>query len=738
MKANIRFVFFLFLLTTKVQAQEKISALTTNSKLFTSDFSLKRLVNTFDSSTIYLSDTLALPFLDDFSKKNIQTYTPVYTGLEVSSVLKYSIVNQITGLPLAASSKYSATQGFLYVYDPVLDTLTFTLIPQVTFNYNNLATWPVIYSTINAYPSYSLLDTIGDLDQDTLWTSPTYTQFSARQFFQKVTDAGSYWIDSNAYHNYTFSKDPRTIGMMTFDGLKADGLPYLWNSGEGVADVLTAKPLDLDLLTANDSVYISFLYQRKGFGETPDPNDRFSLEFLNPITQLWEQAWFANGSLDDSWKVGHIRLLNPDYFNSGFQFRFLNEGSLTGILDHWHLDYVHLRKLSGIQDTLFKDFAFVSPIPTLLKTFTAVPWDHYKASPANRMTDVAPIVVRNSSNIPENNQNGILKIAQSNIVLGSNVLPASLLSGGSLNYAPRTTYSNLFDFSTGYAFDPTTLGKTARFDYSAIATAPFPNLAVNDTTFGMQVFEDFYAYDDGSAEAAYGVTGAQAQLAYRFDPYVADSIIGVKMHWAASVTDVQDKLFYLTVWEDNGGLPGNVLYQDNILFPKQPLYGDEKNQFVDYYFDDTLKVKITGPFYIGWKQVDAVRLNIGFDRNTNSLSNVYFSTNNGSSWTQSSIPGGGSLMMRPIISTKSNYDLSIKNEIDKQNATIYPNPFDQEISIETNLEEISFELYDLNGRKVKSGEGKKIETEDLTSGMYILQLSNKNKVIFSTTKIIKK
>ncbi|MFM7299889.1 MAG: hypothetical protein ACKO1R_01975, partial [Crocinitomicaceae bacterium] len=96
--------------------------------------------------------------------------------------------------------------------------------------------------------------------------------------------------------------------------------------------------------------------------------------------------------------------MNSNYFTSGFKFRFRNYGSLAGALDHFHVDYIHLRNLSFFNDTLFKDFAFSYPLTSLLKTYTSVPWDHYQNSTVNRMSDSLEVKVHNGSLLPENYQ----------------------------------------------------------------------------------------------------------------------------------------------------------------------------------------------------------------------------------------------------------------------------------------------------------------------------------------------
>ena len=94
-----------------------------------------------------------------------------------------------------------------------------------------------------------------------------------------------------------------------------------------------------------------------------------------------------------------------------------------------------------------------------------------------------------------------------------------------------------------------------------------------------QKFQNYYSYDDGSAEAAFGPTGAQSRLAVKFDAYEADSLIGVAMHFVPTVNDVSSNLFLITVWENDNGNPGSVLYEDDIFFSKNVFFGLDRSIF---------------------------------------------------------------------------------------------------------------------------------------------------------------
>ena len=450
----------------------------------------------------------------------------------------------------------------------------------------------------------------------------------------------------------------------------------------------------------------------------------------------WVWAWSTKGTMDTNFNVGHICLKNTNYFEKGFKFRFKNYGNKSGGFDHFHLDYVNLRALSGQQDTLFKDYAWVYPINSLLKDYTSVPWDHFKNNPNGKMSNSVNTVIRNGSNIPENNStDGKVEIRYNNNLETTFNISGNSLSAGSLNYEPRTFYSTLHDFSTGYHFDETKTGTKAEFEVKGVIGAQFPNLNQNDTTFSKQYFGNYYSYDDGTAEAAYGIIGSQAFLAIKYTPYESDSIIGISTNFVQSATNVSDKLFLLTVWAENEGKPGNLLYIDQVYFPRNPIYNFSINKFYTYYFNENQKVKVDGSFYIGWKQLSAERLNIGFDKNNINNDKTFLSLDNGVSWINSTIEG--TIMMRPIFSTEMNAELGVKKiEIQKGEIGIYPNPTNDIINIQSiSGEYLGIDIYSLHGKHILSSEDLQINISDYSSGIYLLKTKGNNP---KTYKIIKK
>jgi|TARA_R110000737_G_scaffold140765_1_gene171534 hypothetical protein len=732
---SIVFLFLLVSLGAFSQAEKELPLLG-NQELFPSEInsvSLNKNAGTFDSTFIYITDTLTFPFFDDFSKNKFQKYNAQFTDPGVTPFKKYSLLD-LSNVPLSSNAVYSINPTYHRYVNSVSGTYTDTLFATVNINIGSLDSYPVVYNGTSVFPPYIIIDTINFSNPaDTIYVSDNIVfQDSATQFFKQINDPNSLWLDTRAYHNYRFAVDPWTIGVVTFDGIDDKGYPYSFGAtGSDYADVLTSKPIDLTLNGVGDSVSLIFLYQKQGFGEEPEAGDSLTLQFYNPVTDSWNRVWGTGGGTVSDFRAVRVPLTNPDYFNTGFQMRWRNFGSLAGGLDHFHLDYVRLDQSIFVGDTLFEDFAFSYPTGSLLKDYTSVPWDHYKNNFAGKMNDKTQIVVRNGKNDFANNLDGSLFVNYNGVLEGAPyVLPAQTLSGGNINYSPRTTYYSLHDFTTGYHFDETKPGTKQTFDITTTATAQFTDFAGNDTTFTQQYFANYYAYDDGTAERAYSFNVPQGRLAVQFTPYEADSIIGAYINFVPAVVNAENELFILTLWDDNNGVPGSVLYEDNLFFPKQPIYEITNNKFVPYFFDDTTRVRVDGTFYIGFRQFDPEPLNIGLDKNLDNSSKNFYSINSGATWTQSSI--AGSLMIRPIFSTSLNAELSVEEkQLNIEKFVLYPNPSKDRVTLKTESGSpvLGMALYNLQGQLVKETKENQLELSDLQSGIYLVKPTGSDKII---------
>lgn len=691
---------------------------------------LKSTAN-IDSTFVYSFDTLSLPLLDEFSHSKFPVLDAQPGDANVTEQEFFYLLDNVSNVPLANNQFFSTLPTRRYTTSA--GTTTQTDLPLISIKMGDFQHYPVVYSTIQVYPPYNIYDTLDFVNNiDTInLSNPDTKQDSVTVFFAHEVDPTAYWTDLSTYHNYTHAVNPWTLGVVTFDGLDETGYPYAINTTQtDYADYLTSKTINLSGYAPNDSIYMSFLVQRQGFGDAPEQQDSLVLEFYDKNTDEWNRVWSINGGPQGDFKLGHLKIVNAAYLTDGFKFRFKNYGALSGMLDEFHLDYVHLRNGSGYQDTIFKDFAFVYPIGSLVETYTQVPWEHWVNNPTH-MNPAVKVTVRNGSNITENNLNGTVKVDFGGTTEGTFTLVAQTLSGGNINYAPRTTYTSLHDFTGGYTFSTTPPVTIKTFDIIGNAGAQFPNLALNDSSYTQQVFENVYAYDDGSAEAAYGISQVQGRVALKFTPYQADTLLGVRMCFVPTVKDLSDKLFLLTVWGDNNGVPGAVLYEDQFFYPRTPVYEDERGVFTDYLLNNT-RLPLNGdPFYVGMRQIDADPLNIGFDKNTPQTGKLFFSLNGGVNWLNSSQQG--TPMIRPIILTGDNVNLSV-GELEREEIdwNVYPNPTTGIVNIDWRSESTfpGAVLVDSQGRTLLmvGAEDLRFDLSDAPGGIYFLKLNNSQTV----------
>jgi len=734
MKKSILTIFSVFICASYFSQGISLGESSQNLKLL--PITIKKDLNSIDSSFIYFVDTLALPFFDDFSSNKFQEYAPDYSAPGISSQVYYRLKDASTNAIISSNASYTNQVTFKRTYNATTSTTFDVPFSDTLLKVGNLLSYPVVYNTLSLYPPFYIYDTIGIPDvSDTIWISnPAYFQDSARQFFLPISDSSKIWLDHYAYHNYRFGVNPRSLGVVTFDGLNEQGYPYQFGTSvTNYGDKLTSKPINLGSLSASDSVYFSFLYQPQGLGDVPENGDSLLLEFYAPELSQWFHIWSVSGGATIPFKAVHVNVNDTKFFKPGFQFRFRNYGGLSGALDHFHVDYVHLRSLSAYNDTTFKDFAFSNPINTLLKTYTSVPWDHYKASFGSKMTDSLFVNLYNGSTSAENYQNGQLTINQSNLQQGLYVLPGFLLAEGQINYNPLSFLDSYHDLSVGYEYSKVLPGISQEFDVVGTASAQFPNLYQNDSTSFKQLFSNYYSYDDGSAEAAFGPTGTQARLAIRFDTYEPDSLIGVNLSFLPSVVDVSQKLFLITVWDNDNGQPGNVLYEDDAFSPRQPSYVNGNNNYQSYYFADTVKVAVGTTFFVGWRQLDPDRLNLGLDRNIDNHSTIRYSVDGGNNWYTA--PFSGSAMLRPIFSTLIDATLQT-NEMEEKELTIYPNPSNGKLTVEfQNGNQAPLFVYNQLGQLMMSSDSNQLDLTPLNSGIYFISSPNYSTKVYKVIKL---
>jgi hypothetical protein len=553
-----------------------------------------------------------------------------------------------------------------------------------------------------------------------------------------VWPSASRWLDSAAFVNPNFGINPPTVGVATFDGLNSKGNPYNSTNANasGLCDVLTSKAINLFEdenglpYNTSDSINLIFYYQRKGRGDNPESNDSLQLQFYNPVSQEWVRVWSVTGITggDTVFTKVKISVNDPDFRQNGFSFRFRNFGSQTGLLDIWNIDYVFLNKFLPPDYDTIRDYAFVYEGTSLLNNHSAVPWKHYKSLSQGQqqafVKSSAQLTLRN------NNDASTFPISVAGTVYDQYNNPTQIVGGAGTNNIVIPLNTNVVPPTTllanDFFQDPTPGNKavfTAVYEIGQASGGVVDDFPVNDTLRYIQNFHDYYSYDDGSAELAYGVSGAGAQLAYKFDILKSDTLRAVHIFFAQSGLNVSNQPFRLCVWSGGGSGPtGPPIYEK---FNQTPNYVDSINGFYTY-TTDPLPLA-AGTYFFGFIQTNATLLNLGLDVNTPADNSRKFINTTGS-WVNSQLPG--MWMIRPVLNEEP-LTTAVNSPVAFNHIQVYPVPATDVLNIRMAVADetqIKIVVSDITGRTLLNFESfvSRINVSDFLPGFYMLHFYDVN------------
>ncbi len=549
------------------------------------------------------------------------------------------------------------------------------------------------------------------------------------------------WIDQEVYINSTMPRNPITIGVATFDGLDANGNAYDNSSAtlQGICDHLTSRPMYLHtkpsslgggFYTLADSITLSFFYEKKGWGDSPESNDSLVVEYYNPGNNKWTVQWAATGPVsagqDTAFTSVRLTIRDSVYLKDGFRLRFHTFGSTTGTQDNWHLDYVRFYRgfnsFSGQLDTTLYDLAISSQNGSLINGFTSIPWDHFTSLTQSgqqallkttntmryRICDVQKEDVGFNERIynyagnyvaGDGAQNGNITIQLPQNTFLTHAFPVDSIFPNAPSMADDSTFFTVKDyFSNGNGF----LGPKT-----------------NDTVTYRQEFYNYYSYDDGTAEAGYDLISApNGKLAMRFDIIKPDTLRAIRIGFVQQLADVSTKLFSIKIWSSLS--PETVLYQE---YNKRPVYVDSVNGFSTYVLNSI--VPVSGTIYIGFQQVAADGLHLGFDRNTNSNSKMFY--NISGTWNQVTV-APGSFLMRPVMGDTTLF-VGVAEQQLAGTFNVYPNPASTQISlvVENPSAIEAMEVSSTDGRNLYAGAYTRVlDVHAYPQGIYLVRLTEKS------------
>lgn len=734
------------LLWGHLQAQvETLSPLTFNPMAHPDALSMKHKYIIDKGQNVIFCDTLNLPFVDDFSTNSLLSFRWIENNIIASYQNVFGTCLGPEGIA-TISRTFITDSSYTYSFNSTTKQTDSVANAPKIFKFFGPSTSscfslpPQTFYYWEPYYRY-LYDTNGIL-LDTILVAPNPQSINYAPLVNFVQgEPGKKWVDNYAFRNNTYPMLPPTIGVATLDGLNEFGQPYNKSSSTtfGIADYLTSNPINMSGLTFGDSVYISFFFEGKGLGDKPETGDSLILE-MKDVGGVWDSIWGTAGYAtlaEVPNRFVQVMVQVPDrpiqnsFFHNSFQFRFKNKAALYGAVDHWHIDYVKMDAGRSAVDTIIQDIAFVYPFQPVTKNFSLMPGDQFTGN--NDLRDTIYFTIQNLD--PANPTNKTITRNADMLYPVQNVVAADV----SENF-------NITDFNLNqgsYPFSEYTIGSLPADSFVIRAEKYMGSgdlMPVNDTLKYTQIFSTVMAYDDGSAEAAYGITGVGLKkVAVEFPLNFPDTLVGFQIMYNTVEANVNDLIFNFNIW-DSIKL-NDVNYTDvpiATLDNKKPYYIDSTNGFTTYLLDTPLIV--SNKVYAGWVQTDERSLQVGFDLNSGlGLQNLYAFYSG--KWNNTLITEQGSLMLRLIFDTNywGNGSISaVKNLTNSDfRVSVYPNPFNDVVVIKAD-ESVDIELFSLFGeRLIFQQDVKSINLSALSSGMYVARVSGTESGQQQTLKIIK-
>ena len=547
-------------------------------------------------------------------------------------------------------------------------------------------------------------------------------------FFEDFTDDSPYpnterWADPYVYINNTMGKNMISRGVATFDVLNEKGNLYydtITAYTTIYADTLTSLAIDLSLHNPADSVYLSFFYEPKGYGFSPKPYDSLML-FLLKSNGVWEKVWSVNGdTLTPSFHQVMVPVKDTGYFNNNFKMRWINKATQGISNSHWNLDYIRMEEGRNRYDTAFKDFAFTKDPTSILNDFSAMPFRHFKTNPASFLAPNLNATIRPNDVITTVVSYPVNYTAK--VVADGSALGSGSLTGVYPNNAESTVSYPMYNAG---AYTPPNINSKVVYE-NLFYQNEIP-LRSNDSIRFRQVFDNYFAYDDGTAEQSYFLNllpNAPGATAVEYALYVPDTLRGIAIRFARQNPTQVNKEFAIAVYRDiavNGGTD-DLLYQENFLYP---YYEDTINKFSVYVFEQPLLMN-PGSFYISIIQAaggTSDSLHIALDANRTGVNHRYFKVEN--TWEPSLLEGA--LLLRPLLGTALPLGISSRNK-NELAWNMHPNPAEDKVHISIpalGFKSGGYKVIDLQGKTLLNGNLKQETDVDISSllpGIYFLKL----------------
>ncbi len=532
------------------------------------------------------------------------------------------------------------------------------------------------------------------------------------------------WQDCEVYINNTMGVMPVSRGVATFDDLNARGIPYdsFSNVGFRNADSLTSQPIDLSVDSAADSLYFSFFYQPQGNGFFPVIPDSLMLFFKNRYGD-YVKVWAAPGRTLLPFQQVMIPITDTLYFHDNFQFRFINKAALYWADAVWNVDYIRLDKNRNIGDTTLLDVAFTSTPSFLLNDYTFMPYIQFRSNSAGELVSQVTDTIRNNTAFIESvNYSMIVTDLGSGATLATTPVSNVLING----YVNHQTIEPLsIPAYPAYPSNATVVFETKNILQTTVPFGPISN----DTVVRNQVFDNYLAYDDGTAEKSYYLNlhpSLPGKIAIEYHLNRPDTLRGMAIYFGRQIPFANYKAFAIYVYSSikiNGATADVVIDSTDLL---DPAYADSVNHFWYYTFNKPVLLP-AGTFYAGTLQPrggGSDSLYFGLDVNRVGPNHAYYNVLG--TWTPSAI--SGAIMMRPLLGRYTSGSGLNNVETANNDWDFYPNPAQDQIRFRFQGDaHTTFQITDMQGRVLQTGTVNTqthVDLSHLAQGIYLLNLAS--------------
>lgn len=638
--------------------------------------------------------SVSLPFSDDFSGKS----------------------------PYPDNSLWIDNEAFInkgYPFRPLGNGVaTLDVIDSMGFVHNNMGTFAAEADHLTSRPIR--MDSVFD---------------DASQSWKALSPADSVWL-SFYYQPQGYGDVPSSDDSLILDfGYYVDVFDYFDSTTVFLSNYIAPD----DTVFPGDTIQIACDLEFVIVSDTLYFEDFFSTPCDSVFRKetVWTRIWGAPGdsleSFADQKGSWFDRVMIPVadslWFRDDFQFRFRNYGSLAAInswksnTDHWNIDNVRLDRNRSWADTTIRDVTFAGNPPSFIGRYRSMPYFQYSYKASQFMADSVEVNIANLDSAAHECEYSYYFIDDNDTIFEyeGGVAPVfPFFNNGYSDYTP-------FSKPPVKVYFPTNPGSTdsVAFKISHMIRDTETG-ALGDTMEFVQIFANYFAYDDGTAEAGYGLAGTGAQLAYRFELVFPDTLRAIRFYFNKVQNQYNEQLFDIAVWNDNNGVPGTIrLLEENIL----PEFDTGINNIYTHHLSNDSMV-FNGKIYIGWIQNSTQNLNIGYDRNNNAGEHIFYNVDG--TWINSSY--SGSLMMRPVFGNRLLPPEPPQQSSSLKSLEIFPNPpglsgelhlrLPDELDRPDIIPQLETRIYNLMGQLIRAGRYEEIlDVSFLEEGLYLITVS---------------